>query len=677
MGWGLRATAVAAIFIGFASCPSRGIAQSYPPAEAFGQLPAITSAQLSPDGKHFLVIQAVNGKPAVVIYEVGAAPGAVPVVIPSGDWLVRYVNWIKNDRIVVVVSQSKKLYWTGPKLNTWARALSIGIDGNGTVALLGHNPSLNLNLETGHIVDLDVSDPDNIYMPLWAYSDLRTPDEEARDSNRIDDDTDDLFVNKLYRVNVRTGEGSAVASGGHYTYDWYLDGSGRIMARVDETKQPLIDHLMLFHDGDWKEAESFDAEADNGADVAGLSQDGKSLVRYGRDAQSMRTLIQIDLSSGKESALYGNPSFDMEGVMRDDWSRRVVGVSYDADAPAFVYFDPRREALQNGLEKAFPGVTVRAVSLDLSQDKVIVATEGPRNPTAYYFLDRTTHQAEPIASAYPGLSQADLGEMKAYPYKARDGLAIAAYLTLPPGRTPKNLPAVVMPHGGPDARDIIGFDWWAQFYANRGYAVLQPNYRGSTGYGHKFTEAGLHQWGLKMQDDITDGVQKMIADGIADPKRICIVGDSYGGYAALAGAAFTPGVYACAVSVSGVSDLPAMIREERTRYGKHSSALSFWISRIGSPDDDSEQLRATSPARHADQVKCPVLLLHGDGDTTVPISQSELMLDSLRAAGKSAQLITLEGDDHYLALAASRVRILSETERFLAANIGPAPVARK
>ena len=154
-----------------------------------------------------------------------------------------------------------------------------------------------------------------------------------------------------------------------------------------------------------------------------------------------------------------------------------------------------------------------------------------------------------------------------------------------------------MPHGGPDSRDGNSFDWWAQFLASRGYAVLQPNYRGSSGYGHRFTEAGLHQWGLKMQDDISDGVKKMIADGIADPKRVCIVGGSYGGYAALAGATFSSDLYACAVSVAGVSDLPRMLQHERRLEGRDSHRMSFWISRIGSPTDDSEQLRATSPAQ--------------------------------------------------------------------------------
>jgi dipeptidyl aminopeptidase/acylaminoacyl peptidase len=172
------------------------------------------------------------------------------------------------------------------------------------------------------------------------------------------------------------------------------------------------------------------------------------------------------------------------------------------------------------------------------------------------------------------------------------------------------------------------------------------------------------------QDDITDGVKKMIADGIADPRRICIVGGSYGGYAALAGAAFTPDLYACAASVAGVSDLPNMMQSERARYGKESAALSFWVSRIGSPYDDSDQLRAASPARHADAVKCPVLLLHGDGDSTVPIEQSQIMDDALKAAGKDVTFVKLEGDDHHLELGATRVRMLTELEKFLKSHIG-------
>ena len=310
------------------------------------------------------------------------------------------------------------------------------------------------------------------------------------------------------------------------------------------------------------------------------------------------------------------------------------------------------------------------MSWDLAKDKLIVVVDGPRQPTAYYYLNRTTHEATQLASTYPDLSEADLGEMKPWPYKARDGLDIPAYLTLPPGKAAKNLPVVVMPHGGPGARDMLGFDWMAQFFANRGYAVLQPNFRGSTGYGQKFEEAGYGQWGLKSQDDITDGVKKLIADGIADPKRICIVGASYGGYAALAGAAFTPDLYACAVSFAGVSDIAKMLRSDASDFGSDSWAVSEMNRSIGNRYDDSGKLAATSPARHADSIKCPVLLLHGAGDTTVRIEQSEEMRDALQDAHKSVAYVRFEGDSHYMLLADTRIRVLKETEAFLAKNIG-------
>ncbi len=227
-----------------------------------------------------------------------------------------------------------------------------------------------------------------------------------------------------------------------------------------------------------------------------------------------------------------------------------------------------------------------------------------------------------------------------------------------------------MPHGGPDARDVVGFDWWAQFLANRGYAVLQPNYRGSKGYGRKFTEAGLQQWGLKMQDDISDGVKKLIADGIADPKRICIVGASYGGYAALAGATFTPDLYACAMSFAGVSDLNDFMFTQRSDTGKDSQGTSFWKSRVGSDWDNSDKLKATSPALHAAQVKCPILLMHGKGDTTVRIKQSMIEYEALKDAGKDVRFIRFDGEDHYLNFADTRIRMLKELEAFLKKNIG-------
>jgi dipeptidyl aminopeptidase/acylaminoacyl peptidase len=354
----------------------------------------------------------------------------------------------------------------------------------------------------------------------------------------------------------------------------------------------------------------------------------------------------------------------------DEWTSRIVGLVYSDQKQEYRFLDPKRQALQRGIEQAMPGKAVGVVSSDMSAGKLVIAVTGTSEPTDYYLLDRATHNMRALARTYPALADIPMGEMKTYDYKARDGLHIPAYLTLPPGKAPTNLPLVVLPHGGPDARDRLGFDWWAQFLASRGYVVLQPNYRGSAGYGDAFTQAGLRQWGLKMQDDISDGVKKTIEDRIADPKRVCIVGASYGGYAALAGAAFTPDLYACAISVAGVSDLPLVLRTEHRIDGENSWAAGFWATRIGSSDENWDQLVATSPARHVDRIRAPVLLIHGETDTTVRINQSETMASAMKSAGKKVEFIRIAGEDHYLNLTETRVRILQETERFLAENIG-------
>ncbi len=665
MGW-IRAVCAAFVLL-WATCAAAQT-PGHPPVEAFGQLPSLTGPRLSPDGTHMLVIQSFEGRPLLAIYTIGAPPGTKPVAVPSPDWLIASARWVKNDRIIMYLEKNKQLgfeYENAKQLQTFGRAMVISATGDDEVIPFRHNANFGNNVGIASVEDYDLADPNSVFIPFYVTTDNLDPIEQA---SRLKGggSTENMFQQDVFRVNVRTGDADIFGTGDAMTTEWFMDGNGQVVARIDQSVNPLTDHLKAFSNGNLRDIASYDATEGRGAHVLGLSGDGKSLVRTALTGDT-HALASVDLSSGAQTTLFSNPDYDIGEPINDEWTGRVIGARYEDDSLKSVYFDPAGMALQRGIEQAFPNTTATVVSSDVAGDRVIVGSESPRQPLTYYYLDRKTHQAAELGSTFPGLSQSDLGEMKPYPYAARDGLSIHAYLTIPPGRTPKNLPVVVMPHGGPDSRDSIGFDWWVQFMANRGYAVLQPNFRGSSGYGSKFSGAGLHQWGLKMQDDITDGVKKLIADGIADPKRICIVGASYGGYAALAGATFTPNLYACAVSFAGVSDLPGMLLNERTRNGKDSDVISFWQSRIG---DDAAQLDATSPARHAAQVKCPILLLHGDGDTTVAIAQSEEEEAALKAAGKSVRFVRLEGDDHYLRLAATRIQMLKEVEAFLAANIG-------
>ena len=639
-------------------------AEDHPPAEAFGQLPLISHPHLSPDGKRFVAIQSLDGKPTVAIYTVGAAPGTLPFVVPTEDGVIDDAVFVKNDRLVITLKKSQKQFLDN-RMRTWVRAVSVAADGSDPHVLLRDNVTFDSNTYTGVIADADLDDPKYIYVPLFVgrIQPQRMPFEDLKRYNEGKAEYD------VEKVDLTTGEGHQYVRGGPYTVLFLMDGKGNVKARLDESMRPLRDDIYAYENGDWRAMGDYDANEDNGAHVMGMTEDDKAIVRVADDKDGYRALVRMPLEAGKpETPLFSAPHADVLGFSRDEWTGAVTGANYADDKMEYVYFDPERQSLEEKLQALFPGLTVHPVSADVAHDAWIVEVEGPRNPPTYYYY--TGGEPVAIAAAYPQLKEGDLGEVKPYPYKARDGLEIPAYLTLPPGKDVKNLPVVVMPHGGPDERDMERFDWWVQFLANRGYAVLQPNFRGSIGYGRKYTDAGLKQWGLKMQDDISDGVKKLIADGIADPKRICIVGASYGGYAALAGATFTPDLYACAASFAGVSDLRGQLHNENLDNGPDSKTLSFWYSRIGSIFDDPDKLDNTSPARHADSVKCPILLMHGEGDTTVRIDQSEMENDALLAAGKKVTFVRFKGEDHYLNTADTRIAVLKELEKFLAANIG-------
>jgi len=405
--------------------------------------------------------------------------------------------------------------------------------------------------------------------------------------------------------------------------------------------------------------------------VQGLSLDGKSLVIDAHsDDPGTSGLVQLSLADGKLSSLYFNPTYDVDDALADPWTGRVVGAAIITHMEKDLYFDPALQQMQDQLSDHFPGSSVHALSWDRAVDKVIVSVDGPTSPPEFYLFDRKNNALKRLGRTYAGLQSSDLGQINVYDYKARDGLDIPAYLTLPPGKTPKNLPVVILPHGGPMARDDMEFDWESQFLANRGYAVLRPNFRGSSGYGRKFEEAGYGQWGLKMQDDITDGVKKMIADGIADPKRICIVGGSYGGYAALAGAAFTPDLYACAAAWAPVTDLRQFLATRASDFGRDSWMISTWTRYVGDRWDDAKKLDAASPAQNAAKIRVPVLLMHGEADATVRIDQSEMMESALRRAGKKVTFIRIPKETHHMQAADSRVLWLTELEKFLKENIG-------
>jgi dipeptidyl aminopeptidase/acylaminoacyl peptidase len=271
-----------------------------------------------------------------------------------------------------------------------------------------------------------------------------------------------------------------------------------------------------------------------------------------------------------------------------------------------------------------------------------------------------------MGSAYPGVRARDVGPTSLYRYKAADGMELDGVLTLPPGPARKGLPVIVMPHGGPiGARDNVGFDWWAQAFASRGYAVFQPNYRGSSGHGLAFERAGYKEWGRKMLSDMADGLHALAADGTIDPKRACIVGGSYGGYAAMAGVTVQQGLYRCAVSLAGVSDLSEMIRWERENWGVLNASMRYERTALGIGEADAPKLEDISPVRLAAKADAPLLLIHGTDDTVVAIDQSRRMASALKAAGKPFDYLELKGDDHWLSRGETRSAMLKAAMAFV------------
>ena len=648
--------ACAAFFFPIHSARCQAVVQ--PAVEAFGALPAMSDPSLSPDGKYLALVQAYKGRPVATIWTLDQT-GAAPVIIPYTDGFIDNVRWAKNNRLLIRINMNARVM--GDDVNPWHRTVAVDPDGKNPAMMFSNmQEARDNNYSASRIADVAPDDPENIYMMLYAGGGYLLG---VYDPPQL----------VMFRVSVNTGRAFSFGSGGGaHTIAWFTDGNGKVVAREDQTKDPLVDHILAYtEDKGWREIASADATGGQGFDVQGLSLDGKSLVIDAHsDDPGTSGLVQLSLADGKLSSLYFNPTYDVDDALADPWTGRVVGAAIITHMEKDLYFDPALQQMQDQLSDHFPGSSVHALSWDRAVDKVIVSVDGPTSPPEFYLFDRKNNALKRLGRTYAGLQSSDLGQINVYDYKARDGLDIPAYLTLPPGKTPKNLPVVILPHGGPMARDDMEFDWESQFLANRGYAVLRPNFRGSSGYGRKFEEAGYGQWGLKMQDDITDGVKKMIADGIADPKRICIVGGSYGGYAALAGAAFTPDLYACAAAWAPVTDLRQFLATRASDFGRDSWMISTWTRYVGDRWDDAKKLDAASPAQNAAKIRVPVLLMHGEADATVRIDQSEMMESALRRAGKKVTFIRIPKETHHMQAADSRVLWLTELEKFLKENIG-------
>ncbi len=379
-------------------------------------------------------------------------------------------------------------------------------------------------------------------------------------------------------------------------------------------------------------------------------------------------IVLADPATAKEEKLvYGRDDVDVTGVV---WSRarnRAAFVNYETWKPERQYLDPEAARLFRRLQERLPGYELTLQSVTRDESRMIVAAGNDRTAGARYLYDRKADKLTKLGDVTPWLPEARMAEMKPITYTTRDGLQVNGYLTLPNGSSGNNLPIVVNPHGGPWARDSWGFNPEVQFLANRGYGVLQVNYRGSIGYGRKFWEASFKQWGLAMQDDITDGVEWLVREGIADPKRVCIYGASYGGYATLAGLTKTPDLYACGVDYVGVSNLFTFMKTIPPYWKPYQQMIH---EMVGDPEKDQALMTASSPALNADKIKAPLLVAQGARDPRVNKDESDQMVAALKARGIDVPYIVKDNEGHGFRNEENQFAFYDAMEKFLDKYIG-------
>jgi len=373
--------------------------------------------------------------------------------------------------------------------------------------------------------------------------------------------------------------------------------------------------------------------------------------------------VLIDPATGKEvQTLFAHPEVDVGGA---GWSRLrkvLTSVGYTTDKSHRHFFDDKIRKIYATLQKQLPGYEVALTSIDKAEEQFVVRTYSDKSRGAYYLFNAKTGALKKWRELSPWLNEQEMADMRPISYKSRDGLTIHGYLTLPKGKEARNLPVIVNPHGGPWVRDTWGFNSEVQLLANRGFAVLQMNYRGSTGYGRAFWEAGFKQWGRKMQDDITDGVEWLIKQGIADSKRVAIYGGSYGGYAVLAGLAFTPEVYACGIDYVGVSNIFTLMKTIPPYW---KPLLAEFYEKVGHPEKDEELLRSVSPVFHADKIKAPLFIVQGARDPRVNKAESDQMVAALAARGIKVEYMVKDNEGHGFRNEENRFEFYEAMEKFL------------
>ena len=449
-------------------------------------------------------------------------------------------------------------------------------------------------------------------------------------------------IHDAYRLNVNSGELTMLAENPGNISSWMTDNNG--ILRIATTSDG-VNTSILYRENETEDFKSIlTTNFKESVSPLFFTFDNKELYVSSNRNRDKSAIYTFNLDNAKEEKLiFEHPDVDVYNLMRSKKRKIITGVAYTTDKTHKVFFDKEREVLQQKLEAELPNVDIGISSFNRDETKAVVVAYSDKSRGAYYYYDVEKDNLVKLADLSPWLNEEDMASMAPITYKSRDGLTIHGYLTLPVGSSGENLPVVVNPHGGPWARDYWGFNPEVQYLANQGYAVFQMNFRGSTGYGREFWEISFKQWGKSMQDDITDGVNWLISEGIADPDRVAIYGASYGGYATLAGLTFTPDLYACGVDYVGVSNLFTFIETIPPYWELYREML---YEMVGHPEKDKELLTVASPALNVENIKAPLFIAQGANDPRVKKAESDQMVEALKNQGVDVPYMVKENEGH-------------------------------
>lgn len=653
----MRLTFLAAVSLSLSSSPAALAAGAE--AAAFGARQTVHQVSLSPDGKRVAVVMPVDtrGTAAVVIELTGDQKKTVVLKFDGKPDRIQSCSWVLDTRLVCDIFG---VLVDGVDLVGSSRLMVVSADGSNLKMLSAPASGMAQYrlFNGGDIVDLNASgDANSLLMTRVVI-----PDQQA--GTLLGERGEGLAVEQ---VNVNTLARKQILRPSDNAFSYLSDGLGniRIMSAARKTdsgydKNSNSYFYRLPGETRWDPL-STEIIADGGLTIgfAPIAIDPKLNIAYGLEGRNGRTVLASIALDGsmKHDLVFDQGSVDVDDVLTIGRQRRVIGVTFATETRQAAIFDPAIKRLADALRKALPNSPeIDIVDASADESVLLIWASSDVDPGRYYLYDKRAGHLGELIEVRPQLAGRTLAKVQAITISAGDGAQIPGYLTIPPGSDGKNLPLVVMPHGGPSARDEWGFDWLPQFFAARGYAVLQPNFRGSTGYGSAwFEKNGFQSWRTAI-GDVNAAAHWALAQGIAAPGKTAIVGWSYGGYAALQSAVTEPGLFKAVVAVAPVTDLDDW-RREAERFS-HFRRRDNFIGR-------GPHVEEGSPARHAGAIDVPVLLFHGDRDRNVRIAESRLMRDRLSSAGKQVQLVEFEGLDHNLPDDAARTELLDRTDNFL------------